>query len=214
MPYEFQFSDQIFTLLPQKALFWQNKKTIILADLHLGKASHFRKQGLAIPQASSQKDYEVLNSLIAQYQPVTILILGDLFHSDYNAEWDIFGEFIKKNTPIRFELVMGNHDILPIEKYKEIGLEIVGEIVENGNLIFSHHPLKIINAEKLNFSGHIHPGIRLEGIGRQAITMPCFYRKKTNFILPAFGSLTGLKILKKEQNTSIYGISGSKIFPI
>jgi uncharacterized protein len=214
LPFEFCFSNQNFLLLPEKALFWQEEKTLILADLHLGKASHFRKQGLAIPQASSQKDYQVLTSLIANYQPVRLLVLGDLFHSEYNAEWDIFGEFIKNNSTIRFELVIGNHDILPVEKYNSIGLHIVGEIVEHGNLIFSHHPLTIGDGEKLNFSGHIHPGYRLEGIGRQAITMPCFYRKKNNFILPAFGDLTGLKIMKKEANTSIFGISGSKIFTI
>jgi uncharacterized protein len=211
---QFSFADQNFQLLPQKAIYWQNEKALILADLHLGKAGHFRKQGLAIPSQSYQKDYLVLESLIVEYQPVRVLILGDLFHSEYNTEWDFFGEFIKKNSKIKFELVMGNHDILSAEKYNSIGLVIHGESLITENLLFTHYPMKISNENILNFSGHIHPGVRLEGTGRQAITMPCFYRKEANFILPAFGSLTGLKILKKEKNTEIFGVSGDRIFRI
>jgi uncharacterized protein len=214
LSFQFSFADQNFQLLPQKAIYWQNEKALILADLHLGKASHFRKQGLAIPAQSSNRDYIVLDSLIAEYEPVKVLILGDLFHSEYNTEWDFFGEFIKKHSQIKFELVMGNHDILSAEKYSSIGLTIHGESLISGNLLFTHYAMKISNENILNFSGHIHPGVRLEGAGRQAITMPCFYRKESNFILPAFGSLTGLKILKKEKNTDIFGVSGDRIFRI
>lgn len=214
MSFQFTFTDQNFLLLPQKALYWQNEKALILADLHLGKAGHFRKQGLAIPAKSSQKDYSVLESLIAKNQPIRILILGDLFHSEYNTEWEVFGDFLKKHPSINFELVLGNHDILSAEKYHSIGLKIHGETLVSGNLLFTHYPFKITDEKILNFSGHIHPGVRLEGAGRQAITMPCFYKKESNFILPAFGSLTGLKILKKEKNTEIFGVSGEKIFRI
>ncbi|MES2795024.1 MAG: ligase-associated DNA damage response endonuclease PdeM [Bacteroidota bacterium] len=211
---KFTFADEQFLLLPEKALFWENEKTLILADLHLGKASHFRKQGLAVPTQSIQKDYSILSSLITDYQPNRILILGDLFHSTYNTEWEIFGDFLEKNQSVRFELVMGNHDILPVEKYNSLGLIIMGEIMVHKNLIFSHHPLQSVPENFLNFSGHIHPGIRLEGTGRQSITMPCFYHLDSNFILPAFGSLTGLKVLEKHKNAEIFGISGSRIFKI
>ncbi len=214
MSFTINFQDETFHLLPEKAIYWENEKAIIIADLHLGKASHFRKQGLAIPTKSNQKDYMVFDKLIKDYQPVRILILGDLFHSEYNNEWEIFAEFISKHKGIKFELIMGNHDILPREKYEAIGLQSIGEIFHQKNLIFSHHPLANISANSLNFSGHIHPGVRIEGAGRQSITMPCFYKIDSNFIMPAFGHLTGLKILNKQPNTEIYGISGAKIFKI
>lgn len=214
MPVEYIYTDQKFLLLPEKALFWENEKALILADLHLGKASHFRKAGLAIPAQSSQKDYITLHSLVSQYQPDRVLILGDLFHSDFNNEWEIFGNFIQQHHGIQFELVVGNHDILPLIKYQEIGLKIHGETLIYENLIFTHHPLQSVPENHLNFSGHIHPGVRLEGAARQSITMPCFYKNENNFILPAFGSLTGLKILNKTPSTDIFGVSGSKIFKI
>jgi uncharacterized protein len=211
---QFEFQNHIFQLLPEKALFWEIENTLILADLHLGKTGHFRKEGLAIPNKSIEKDYQVLNTLLTKFKPKKVLILGDLFHSIYNTEWEKFANFINQNSTISFELVIGNHDILPKTKYSEIGLINLGEAFIYQNLIFTHHPLELVPDGCLNFSGHVHPGVRIEGIGRQSISMPCFYRKNTNFILPAFGSLTGLKILQKEKTTEIYGVSGSKIFKI
>jgi uncharacterized protein len=210
----FQFNQHDFLLLPEKAIYWEAEKTIIIADLHLGKAGHFRKEGLAIPMESIEKDYLILKKLITNFKPSRILILGDLFHSNYNLEWEKFGKFIKENASIKFELIIGNHDILPAEMYQKIGIVNLGISFIFEKLIFTHHPLTEIPAGSLNFSGHIHPGIQIEGKGRQKITMPCFFKKKNNFILPAFGSLTGLKILQKDSKTEIFGISGSKIFNI
>lgn len=208
---KYQFANHTFQLLPQKAIFWENEKTIILADLHLGKVGHFRKEGLAIPSKSSEKDYLVLSQLIVDYEPVRLLILGDLFHSTYNNEWDIFGEFVQKNKAIKFDLVLGNHDILSEEKYFSIGLNILGDASIHEQIIFTHIPMQKIPEKFLNMSGHIHPGFRLEGIGRQSVTLPCFYQNNGNFILPAFGQLTGLKGLNKTKTAQIFLINGSKV---
>ncbi len=210
----FSFQNHEFLLLPEKAIWWADQKTIIIADLHLGKTSHFRKQGLPIPQKSSERDYLVLERLLQNFKPEKILILGDLFHSEYNNEWDIFGQFIKKYPFTTFELVIGNHDILSADRYFSIGLLNHGEELQYQNLVFSHKPIDKIQENFLNFSGHIHPGVRVEGLGRQSITMPCFYLDGRNFILPAFGNLTGLHILAKTKTSKIFAVSGSKIFVV
>lgn len=214
MAHIFEFSNHIFQLLPQKAIYWESEKTLIIADLHLGKASHFRKAGMAIPAQSCEADYRNLTSLLLDIQPVRLLILGDLFHSSYNNEWLQFAELIKAFSQISFELVIGNHDILAVDKYNSIGLKLMGEIFVEQNIIFSHHPLDNLAENHINFCGHIHPGVLLIGLGKQKITMPCFYKNKSNFILPAFGALTGLKLMKKDKTTQIFGISGNKIFEI
>src|SRR4051794_39447624 len=76
-----------FYLLPQKAVYRPLQKQLILSDIHLGKASHFRKKGLALPAQSHLKDIDALHFLLNSWKPETVLILGDLFHSDYNREW-------------------------------------------------------------------------------------------------------------------------------
>jgi uncharacterized protein len=210
----FKFSQHSFLLLAQKAIYWEAEKTLIVADLHLGKASHFRKAGLAIPMDSSLADYDNLGALLKQYEPCKLLILGDLFHSDFNNEWRHFGEIINQFPNVKFDLIIGNHDILGAEKYKTIGLNLLGEIWIKDAILFSHHPLKKMAENQLNFCGHIHPGVSIVGFARQKLTMPCFYFKNNIMILPAFGALTGLKILKKEKSTQVFGISGEKIYQL
>ena len=39
-----------FILHPSGAIFWLEKKTLFLADVHLGKVAHFRKNGIAVPR--------------------------------------------------------------------------------------------------------------------------------------------------------------------
>jgi uncharacterized protein len=212
--FEFTFSEHSFYLLPQKAIYWDTEKTLIIADLHLGKASHFRKNGLPLTAQTSKKDYIVLSHLIDQFSPKRVLILGDLFHSDYNNEWEQFGEFLNTNSNISFELVFGNHDILSADKYNTIGLVNLGSVFEIDNLIFTHHPLEVVPVNALNICGHIHPGVKIEGMARQSARLPCFYKNQNNLIIPAFGSLTGLHLLKQTKTSIIYAINGSKIIEI
>ena len=211
MSYTYQFQTHTFNLLPEKAVYWEAQNILIIADLHLGKASHFRKNGIQIPAKSIGKDYEMLSKLLHKYRPKRLLILGDLFHSEINNEWDLLSQFVKNFPLISFELVMGNHDIISEEKYSKIGLVNQGETLIIDKLIFTHEPLEIVPENCLNFCGHIHPGFLLQGIGRQAIKLPCFYVFNGVFILPAFGNLTGLHALKKVTNSEIFGVNISSI---
>jgi len=45
----------------------------------------------------------------------------------------------------------------------------------------------------------MHPGIRIDGLAKQSLILPCFYFNGSNFVLPAFGYLTGLFLLKREE---------------
>ena len=75
-----------FHLLPQKAIFWKNKNTLLISDLHLGKITHFRKAGIAIPTEALLRNFNILEFLIREYKPQRIILLGDLFHSAFNSE--------------------------------------------------------------------------------------------------------------------------------
>ena len=81
---------QDLLLLPQKAIFWQQEKALIAADVHLGKVGHFRKSGIAVPLNMEQNELGTLSDLIFQYKPQKLILLGDFFHSDMNSDWDWF----------------------------------------------------------------------------------------------------------------------------
>jgi len=196
-------NNTVLELLPQKAIYWRNTQTLIVSDLHLGKASHFRKHGLAIPMESGTDDLQQLDLLLDAYKPKRLLILGDLFHSDYNQEWEYFGALRRKYTNIIFELVRGNHDILKVHHYEKYDITLHEKTLSENNFIFAHDFVTLENHEFL-ISGHIHPGFVLHGKGRQKITLPCFYKKKNTLVMPAFGRLTGLAHMSHAEDAEVF----------
>jgi DNA ligase-associated metallophosphoesterase len=211
---ELQLGKETYVLLNEKALFRLSDATLIIADLHLGKAQHFRKNGIYLPQKSAEKDYERLKQLCSSLNPRRIILLGDLFHSTYNHEWELFCEFVNDFRRIEFVLVLGNHDILEEQRYKRVCSMVVEEILEEEDVVFSHHPLKKVPVNKTNIAGHIHPGVVLSGKGKQHVKLPCFYLVNNQLILPAFGSLTGLQLIALEKDAQVYVITTSRVMKI
>lgn len=208
---DLQIGQETYQLLSEKAIFRVKDSTLIIADLHLGKAQHFRKNGISIPQISAQKDYEILKMLIQKYKPERIILLGDLFHSSHNCEWTLFCDFVNTFKHIEFVLVLGNHDILEKHHYEKICLKLIKNTLEEGDLILSHYPLQDVPSNKINIAGHIHPGIALHGKGKQRIQLPCFYFYKNQLILPAFGSITGLQLIQRLNEAKVYVIAENKV---
>ena len=192
-------------LLPQKAMFLPEHSILIIADLHLGKAQHFRKSGIMMPAGSAAKDYITLNSLIEQYTPQQVWFLGDLFHSIHNLEWLQFEAFIHAWPGIDFTLIKGNHDIIQEEYYDKLGIAIVPHVLPLDQLLFSHEPMSEVAEGKINIAGHIHPGCVIHGKGRQSYRLPCFHLSGQNFLLPAFGYLTGLSIMEN-KNAAVFAV--------
>lgn len=207
---EIELAGETFHLLPQKAVYRPAKKQLILTDIHLGKASHFRKQGIALPAQSHLKDIDKIHFLLNRLKPESVLILGDLFHSDYNREWLWIKSLLMEYRDIAFTLVEGNHDILKHDVYSLPNLSKT-ESIEEERIIFTHEPLK--EPAKLNFCGHIHPGYMLYGKAKQSMKLPCFYSTKSHFILPAFGTLTGLFTMEKETGACLYLVAENKVIP-
>ncbi len=223
LPSQIQISlrEQQLTLLPQRAIWWEEKRFLLLADLHLGKAGHFRKNGSPIPAAVHWKDLVVLGTLIETYQPEKVVLLGDLFHSDLNNEWLDFAQWMQQYQPLPFVLIKGNHDVLPDAAYDLPQLEVIPEQWHIDPFLLSHKPIiepknqrggwtfpsaltEITNF--YNLAGHIHPGatVRL-GLG-QSQRMPSFFFGTTIGLLPAFGQFTGCVRMNASSRDQVYGV--------
>ena len=120
----FVLKGQNFQLHPFKGIYWQEEKTLLIADLHLGKANHFRKAGIPVPIDVKQSNYDKFTALLLDFSPAKVLILGDLFHSDFNQSWQDMIDIIEQFKHIKFELVIGNHDIMELKRYKEAKLHL------------------------------------------------------------------------------------------
>lgn len=199
-------------LLPEKAIWIPDHDALLLSDLHLGKVDHFRKHGLAVPQAVGKGDLDVLSSLLERFSIRRCYLLGDLFHSEYNAEWERFSEWASLQQAQLF-LVEGNHDILPHSLYTESHL-LVSPQVALGQLLLTHVPMDSVPEGGFNIAGHIHPGIRLSGKGRQTLRLPCYFKGKRQLILPAFGSFTGLHILTPDPQDEVFAIAEHRVIQV
>ncbi|CAM3999758.1 ligase-associated DNA damage response endonuclease PdeM [Flavobacterium antarcticum] len=204
---ETTINDQLFTMHSSGALFWNEKNTLLIADVHLGKVTHFRKNGFAIPNDALHKNFEKLIEVVDFFKASTILFLGDLFHSTKNSEWDLFVKWSKECT-CEIVLIVGNHDIIDAQNYINNGIKVV-DYIRMDDFLLTHHPTEV--ERMFNFSGHIHPGIVLRGLGRGHLKLPCFFQRKNQMILPAFGAFTGLGIMKPQEGDTIFAVTKEEI---
>jgi len=210
---EMEILGERLKLYPQKAVFWPAKDILFVADLHVGKINHFRRSGIPLPVKANDRNIELLMDLIQATHPKRVICLGDLFHSHYNPEWEVFGEVVKHFNNISFELVMGNHDIMSEIQYSRKGI-LLHEELRIDPFIFTHHPMEEVEEGAYNLAGHIHPGVSLRGKGRQSLTLPCFYFGSCAGLLPAFGMFTGLARIHPKKNDKVFIILEDKIMEV
>ncbi len=210
MTQSLQIQDQQFILHPTGALFWEDHGMLLISDVHLGKVTHFRKYGAAVPQKLIYKNFELLDSVMTYFRPSRLCFLGDLFHSYINNEWQFF-EAWTANYSTWIWLVTGNHDIIPHERYESIGMNIQDELCV-GNFLLTHQPLR--RQGFFNITGHIHPAVRLKGKGRQSLKLPCFHKSSDHLILPAFGKFTGTHVLPVAENDEIFACTQTEVLKI
>lgn len=199
--------NQTFILHPCGAVFWKDKNILLIADVHLGKVTHFRKHGMAIPAAAIATNFERLTTVVNHFKPESLIFLGDLFHSSKNKEWQLFVDWADCCVA-EIILVAGNHDIIAQENYDNMDVQVVQELEMEGFLL-THHPEDRENL--FNFCGHIHPGIALRGFGRLALNLPCFFQKDNQMILPAFGAFTGKYIMSPEGDNLVYACTKDEV---
>jgi DNA ligase-associated metallophosphoesterase len=206
-----------FLLSPQRCLFWEEERILILSDLHLGKTGHFRKHGIAVPQQVFIEDLQRLIEQIMYYKPRKIIAVGDLFHSEANKELDLFIKWRKDFPELEFILVKGNHDILQEDWYTQAHIQIREGIYTVNNFSFVHDPEDAPEESSGSgyvFSGHLHPGVNIQGLAKQSLTFPCYYFSGKQAILPAFSKFSGLAMVKKKKNDTIYAIVNHSLVEI
>jgi DNA ligase-associated metallophosphoesterase len=183
----FSFGGQELVALKDGALFWPARRALIVADLHLEKASWFAKSGQMLPPYDSQATLADLTALAARTQARELWCLGDSFHDDEGCERlpTAAREALTALTgSLRFVWITGNHDAGLVD---HCGGEIRAEAEVDG-LVLRHEAER--GEARPELSGHFHPKLRLTQRGRQ-VARRCFVQTATKLILPAFGALTG-----------------------
>jgi len=209
--------DEHLILSNERALFWEDEKTLIVADLHVGKTGHFRKAGIGVPTGVYKDDLHRLLAQILFFKAERLVIVGDLTHSIANREMDLFRKWRKDFSLLDVHLAKGNHDILDNRWYEEVNIKVHNNPLTIKQFLFVHDILKPklqIEGGKYAFSGHIHPGITLKGKGKQALHFPCFYFTMHHCILPAFSRFTGTYRVDPQKNEKVFAVVEKEIIPL
>jgi uncharacterized protein len=216
-PVSHKIRNQQFWLTTDRTMFWEEEKAMIVSDLHFGKTGHFRKSGIAVPGSVYKEDLQRLVIQLQYFQPKELIIVGDMFHSHANKELELFLKWRSDLPGINIRLVMGNHDILKEDWYENAGIQLNRQTLSKQDFHFVHdisdqlnrkegYIKNIIEERSYFFSGHIHPGIRINGAGKQTLCFPCFYFGKKHAVLPAFSRFTGVAMIDPEAEEQVFAI--------
>lgn len=221
-PISHKILNQQFWLTGDRTIFWEEEKALIVSDLHFGKTGHFRKSGIAVPQSVYKEDLQRLVVQIQHFQPKQLIIVGDMFHSHANKELELFLKWRSDLSGLEIQLVMGNHDILKEDWYKNAGIRLSRSTLSMNRFHFIHDISDHLNrSEQFEgnsnatvpyfFSGHTHPGIRIQGMGKQSLCFPCFYFGKEYAVMPAFSRFTGVAIIAPEEEEQVFAIVNNSV---
>jgi hypothetical protein len=173
--------------LPEGALFWPARRALLVADLHLEKASWFARFGQMLPPYDSIATLTALKALADSTDAAEIWCLGDSFHDAAGCErLSPHAQQVLRGLTAsrRWTWITGNHDIGMVDR---CGGEVVAEALVDG-LVLRHEAE--IGETRPELSGHFHPKLRVRVRGR-SVSRRCFVATATKLILPAFGALTG-----------------------
>jgi len=194
-------------------LWWPQRETLVVSDLHLGKVGHFRKAGIALPQKALSATLGRLDRALAYWNPSRLLVLGDMFHSDYNRELEAFATWRERWQALDMALVPGNHDVLPAGLYTEWKIDVLPVRYREAGICFVHDPAHAVGDEA-HIAGHVHPGVRLRGGGRQSLRLPCFWFGQNRALLPACGAFTGSVALRPKAGERVFAWTGKGVVDV
>jgi DNA ligase-associated metallophosphoesterase len=216
-----ELAGETLELHPNRSMWWAKEKTLLISDVHLGKSAHFRKHGIAIPKEVNASSLARLEILIRTYSPERVLVLGDLFHSDLNAEWAEFRHWLIRVYATyslqEFRLVEGNHDVLPDDAFDGIKVTRSAQW-SSGPFDFVHDPRDFQTQAapgRIGVAGHLHPAIRLSGRAKQQLRLPGWWWRadQQTLVMPNFGTFTGSSVVNMKPQDRFWICTDQSVMP-
>ena len=229
--FTFPFCGDEFRLVPQgsgaRALFWPRENALLVADLHLEKASFYARHGQMLPPYDSRETLERVAEAVRLTGARRVYTLGDNFHDSDGSqrlEPHAAGMLAALTRATDWVWITGNHD--PAMEASSGGT--IAEELEVGGMILRHMAKR--GETRPELSGHFHPRVQVKVRAKQ-IRRPCAVVSQNSgdgsgrMILPAFGALTGgmnagdpaiLKALQPASSIDAYVPAGKRLarFPL
>ena len=211
-----QWGGEAWVALGERALWWPRRRTLCIADLHLGKAAAFRDAGVPVPESTTGADLVRLTALLERWGPELLVIIGDMLHAKAGMSPAIltsFGKWRSAHRELDVLLVRGNHDEGAGDPPREWGIRVhdgpFGDEAD-GAVRFCHDPAEALDASEPTLCGHLHPAVLLSGASRD-MRAACFWLRERIGVLPAFGSFTGSRVVRPSRGDRVLVVRDGEI---
>ncbi len=211
-------------LLPQRAAHLRHSATLLVSDLHLGRQDSWRASGMPIgertPSASLEEVIARLDALVLATRARRILVLGDLLHAPSGLTAEMIERFARwrRDVPIPFQLVPGNHDRRLDAVVRAWDLEVLPPLVHEGPFGFTHDATTLErtggrSGSAVLWCGHVHPMVRLSTRG-DSVRLPCFWIGAGMALLPAFSGMSSGATVRAVEGDRVFAIAGDDVLDI
>jgi len=199
-------------LCAERAVYWHERRMLLVADPHFGKAASFRALGVRVPRGTTIGALGRLDALIARLAPARLVFLGDFLHAREGRNADTFAMLAawrNAHASIAMQLVRGNHDRRAGDPPSEVGIECADGPLLEGPFALAHHPRGV--AVHYVLAGHVHPCVALVGAARQRERLPCFHFGADVGVLPSFGEFTGCAEVVPNEGDQVWVVAEGRV---
>lgn len=233
----------VVELLPGKAVWLPQRRWLLVADVHLGKAASFRRLGVPVPSGTTAETLERLGAMLQSLGALHLVFLGDLLHSAVAQSAAVqapLARWREQHAGVRMTLVRGNHDARAGDPHPALGIEVVDEPWVLSSPTSSPcaapsaasalaTPPSAEGAHALGLAlchhphrvagcqvlaGHDHPCVSVGGRARDRVRLPCFHFADDLGVLPAFGGFTGMHPVRRAVGDRVYALTGEAVVPL
>jgi len=206
----FSFAGETFVASPEGALHWPTHSALLVADLHLEKASWFARLGQFLPPYDSVATLAALAELVKATGVTRLYCLGDSFHDRFGCDRlpDQARELAERDDA---EARLG---LDPRQSRPGLRRPLRRQVGRGARSRRNHPPSRSRPSDpRPEMSGHFHPKLRVNMRGRH-VSRRCFVASATKLILPAFGSLTGGLDASHPEIVKNVGLGASALVPL
>jgi DNA ligase-associated metallophosphoesterase len=205
-------------LRADRTLWLPEGRTLVVSDLHLGKAAVFRHHGLAVPEGDTERDLGRLSEAIGSCGAGRLVIAGDFFHAPAAQSAEVLAAvrgWRERHAGLAVRLVVGNHDRGAAMPPGDLGFAVSARDWTEGGLTFVHDPEEA-GDEGYAVAGHVHPVLRLKGRGRMGSgpAVPCFWVRRRVLVLPGFGTFTGGAAVRPVVGDRVYAVADGGVVEV
>ena len=206
---------QRLVLLPQRAAYLPEHRTLLVADAHIGKAVSFRRLGVPVPEATTAGTLARLDAALQATGARQVVFLGDLLHSVRShaaATLAAVQAWRERHAALNLVLVRGNHDRHAGDPPAAWRVQCHDESLRLGPWLLRHDPQPDPGAYVL--AGHVHPCALLQGRAHDRLRLPCFHFTDRVGLLPAFGEFTGMHRVEPGPDDQVFVLLADRVQPL